>query len=54
MKERGFRPIQIWVPDVRSEEFAREAARQAALVAAADRTGDDQDFVDAISVFWEE
>jgi hypothetical protein len=53
MRERGFRPIQIWVPDVHSEEFAKEAVRQAAGVAEADRHSDDQEFVDAISVFWE-
>lgn len=50
MRERGFRPIQIWVPDVRSEAFAAEAERQARALAEADRTGDDQDFVDAISI----
>ena len=54
MRERGLRPVQIWVPDTRNDEFAREAARQSALVAAADCTGDDQDFVDAVSVLWEE
>ena len=53
MRERGFRPIQLWVPDVHSEEFAKEAARQAAGVAEADKHSDDQDFVDAISLFWE-
>ncbi len=50
MRERGYRPVQIWVPDVRSDAFAAEAHRQSARLAAADRTGDDQDFVDAISV----
>ena len=50
MRERGFRPIQIWVPDVRSAAFAAEAERQARALAEADRTGDDQDFVEAISI----
>lgn len=50
MRERGYRPVQIWVPDVRSDAFAAEAHRQAARLAAADRAGDDQDFVDAISI----
>ena len=54
MRDRGLRPVQLWVPDTRGDDFAREAARQSALVAAADRTGDDQDFVDAISILWEE
>ena len=49
MRERGYRSVQIWVPDVRSDAFAAEAHRQSARLAAADRAGDDQDFVDAIS-----
>jgi Protein of unknown function (DUF3018) len=50
MRERGYRPLQIWVPDVRSDAFADEARRQSARLAAADHAGDDQHFVDAISV----
>lgn len=50
MRARGYRPIQIWVPDVRSAAFAAEAHRVSVLLAEADRSGDDQDFVDAISV----
>lgn len=52
MRARGYRPVQIWVPDVRTEEFAAEARRQALLLAQADRLGDDQDFVEAVSVPW--
>lgn len=54
MREQGYRPVQIWVPDVRTERFAAEAHRQAALVAAADRDGDDQDFVEAVSAPWDD
>lgn len=54
MRAAGLRPVQIWVPDVRSPEFAAEAHRQAALVAAADRTDEDMDFVEAISVDWDD
>lgn len=53
MRERGLRPVQIWVPDVRTEAFAAEAQRQALLVARADEGGDDQDFADAISELWD-
>lgn len=49
LRRRGLRPIQIWVPDVRSRKFAREARRQAVLVANAAREHEDQAFVDAIS-----
>jgi hypothetical protein len=54
MRAQGLRPVQIWVPDVRSPEFAAEAHRQSALVAAADRGSDDMDFVEAVSVDWDE
>jgi hypothetical protein len=49
MRERGYRPVQIWVPDVRSEQFAAEANREALALAEADRRSDDMDFVEAIS-----
>jgi hypothetical protein len=54
LREQGLRPIQIWVPDVRSEHFATEAHRQARLVAAADSTSDDQSFIEAVSAEWDE
>lgn len=45
----GLRPIQLWVPDVRSAKFAAEAHRQALAVAESGATDDDQSFVDAVS-----
>ncbi len=54
MRERGYRPVQVWVPDVHSERFAAEAHRQSALVAQADRETDDQEFVEAVSAPWDE
>jgi hypothetical protein len=44
------RPVQIWVPDVRSPDFAREAHRQSEAVAASRRAQDDQAFIDAVSL----
>ncbi len=49
MRARGYRPIQVWVPDTRSPKFAEEAHRQSLRLAAADRDTDDQEFVEAIS-----
>jgi hypothetical protein len=49
MRERVYRPVQVWVPDVRSERFAAEAHREALALADADRHSDDMDFVEAIS-----
>ena len=54
MRERGLRPLQVWVPDVRTATFASEARRQAALVAEAGESSDDQDFIEAISTRWDE
>lgn len=54
MRAQGYRPIQIWVPDVRSPAFAAEADRQALRVAQADLERDDQSFVEAVSVAWDE
>jgi hypothetical protein len=54
MRARGYRPIQVWVPDVRSPEFSAEAHRQSILIGQADREQDDQAFVEAVSVDWDE
>lgn len=54
MRERGYRPVQMWVPDVRTAQFVAEARRQAALVAEQDAGCDDQDFIEAVSVDWDE
>jgi hypothetical protein len=54
MREQGYRLVQVWVPDVRSAEFSAEAHRQSGVVGAADRVIDDQDFIEAVSVSWDE
>ena len=33
LRAEGLRPVQLWLPDVRSPEFKAEAERQARLVA---------------------
>lgn len=50
LRAQGLRPVQIWVPDVRSPEFAREAHRQSAAVAVSHQAPDDQAFIDAVSL----
>ncbi|MHB8571919.1 MAG: antitoxin MazE family protein [Candidatus Dormibacteria bacterium] len=47
LRAQGMRPIQIWVPDVRSPEFVAEAHRQSLAVARG--PVDDQAFIDAVS-----
>ncbi|MGH7540210.1 MAG: antitoxin MazE family protein [Gemmatimonadota bacterium] len=49
LRQRGLRPIQIWVPDVRSPSFKAEAHRQSPAVAESARAQEDQDFIDAVS-----
>ena len=49
LRRQGLRPIQIWVPDTRSPDFAAEAHRQSLAVAASPHALDDQAFIDAVS-----
>ena len=50
LRAQGLRPVQIWVPDVRSIEFTREAHRQSEVVAASRHGHDDQAFIDAVGL----
>lgn len=54
LRAQGLRPIQIWVPDVRSAAFADEAHRQSARVAASPTASDEQSFVEAVTAGWDE
>ena len=49
LRRQGLRPIQIWVPDVRSRAFKTEAHRQSLAVARSAHEADDQEFIDAVS-----
>ena len=51
LRKQGLRPVQIWVPDVRSKAFARAAHRQSLAVANSPHASGDQAFVDAISAW---
>lgn len=53
LRQQGLRPIQIWVPDVRSPGFAAEAHRQSLIVARSAHADEDQAFIDAVSE-WED
>lgn len=54
LREQGLRPIQIWVPDVRSPTFRSEAHRQSAAIAASGHAREDQAFIDAVSDWGDE
>jgi hypothetical protein len=49
LRKMGLRPVQIWIPDVNSPEFIREAHRQSLAVANSPYAAHDQAFVDAIT-----
>lgn len=49
LRQQGLRPIQIWVPDMRSPTFAAEAHKQSLAVAKSAHAREDQDFINAIS-----
>ena len=54
LRKAGLRPVQIWVPDVRSKAFAQAAHHQSLAVAKSPHAKRDQSFVDAISAWNEE
>ena len=49
LRQQGLRPLQIWVPDMRSPAFATEAHRQSLAVANSSHAKQDQDFIAAVS-----
>ena len=49
LRKQGLRLVHIWVPDVRSKTFAREAHQQSLAVARSPHGSDDQGFVDDVS-----
>jgi hypothetical protein len=54
LRAQGLRPIQIWVPDVRSPSFRSEAHRQSAAIAASAHAREDQAFIDAVTDWGDE
>jgi hypothetical protein len=49
LRRQGLRPIQVWVPDVRSRAFKAQAHRQSLAVAESPHATDDQAFIDSLS-----
>jgi len=49
LRRQGLRPIQIWVPDVRTRAFKSQAHRQSVAVAESAHAREDQEFIDAVS-----
>jgi hypothetical protein len=49
MRKRGFRLVQMWLPDTRTKAFAERAHRASLAIANSPTEAEDQAFVDSIS-----
>ena len=49
MRQRGYRQITLWVPDVTSPEFKAEAHRQALLIANSPYEEENQRFIEDLT-----
>lgn len=49
MRARGFRLVQMWLPDTNTPEFAAEARRQSLIANSSPFAAEDQAWVDAMS-----
>jgi Protein of unknown function (DUF3018) len=49
LRAAGLRPVQIWVPDVRSKHFAAQARRQSRAIARSVQERDDLAFIESIA-----
>jgi Protein of unknown function (DUF3018) len=49
LRAAGLRPIQIWVPDVRSKSFAAQAKKQSLAIARSAHEQDDIAFIESIA-----
>ncbi|MCP2237082.1 Protein of unknown function (DUF3018) [Prauserella halophila] len=51
LRRQGLRPIQIWVPDTSSPEFARAAHEQSVAVAESERGTEDEAWTEAVAEY---
>ena len=49
MRKRGFRLVQMWLPDTRTKEFAEQAHKASLAIANSPTEAEDQAFVDSVS-----
>ena len=54
LRRQGLRPVQFWLPDTRTPEFAAEAHRQSLAIAQSPQEQEDMDFIESISDFDEQ
>jgi hypothetical protein len=49
LRARGLRPVQFWVPDTRTAEFAAAAREESIRIARSAGEKEDLEFIDAMS-----
>jgi hypothetical protein len=49
MRKRGYRLVQMWLPDTRTKEFAERAHRASLAIARSAHEAEDQAWVDTMS-----
>lgn len=49
MRAQGLRPVQLWVPDTRTDDFAHRAHEQSRAVSHSAQAEQDQAFIDEIN-----
>lgn len=49
LRAAGLRPIQIWVPDVRSKRFVAQARRQSLAIGRSAGEQDDLAFIESVA-----
>jgi hypothetical protein len=54
LREKGLRPVQLWLPDTRTPEFAAQVRKQCARINAADRADGMMGWLEQVSVFDED
>jgi Protein of unknown function (DUF3018) len=53
LRKKGLKPIQFWVPDVKSEEYKANIRRQCVLIANSPQEEEDIAFVQSL-IAWDE
>lgn len=54
MRAKGFRLVQMWLPDTRTPEFAAQAHRDSLAIANSPTEQDDQAFIDSVQCWTSE
>ncbi|MBV9248284.1 MAG: antitoxin MazE family protein [Acetobacteraceae bacterium] len=54
LRQRGLRPLQIWIPDTRAAGFASEARRQCHAINTAEATAQTVEWIEQVSTFDED